>query len=767
MAQSKGISGKVIDIDTGNALPNVTVMVENTTNNAVTDAYGNFAIYNLKQGDYTVVFSHISYILKRKKVHLTKDDSINMTVKMQSKTENINEVIVTAKTEARKAREQAMPISVISMSQLRGTVTDIKDVLNKTVGVTIRSSGGVGSASRLSVRGLEGKRIGFFIDETPLSDQSDFIDINDIPVDLIDRIEIYKGVVPAKFGGSAMGGAVNIVIREYPDKYADVSYEISSFNTHKVQTVVKRNLEDAGVLFSIGGGYTYSDNNYTMEAPYIKGLKVKRNHDNFKKILLGGSIKATKWWFDEVEFEPVFIDTYKEVQGIKYDVREAHTKSRAYILANTLKKQDFLMEGLDLDMSTAVAYTEYSLIDTAKVWYDWYGKSYPTTSVYGGELGTYASDSDNKKFTILNKLNLEYLINKQHTLNFNSVFTLANGYPKDELRKLSFGKQTLFDSKMRSLTVGLTYDYRSKDDRLLNAFTLRYYNYWMKTKSTSIYGITQVEDVNTNKSALGINNAIRYRMLRNVMAKFSVGYDVRIPSETELLGDGYSITPSENLMPEKNTSINFGVLYDLSGKQKSNLQIEFNTFYMYLKDMIRYTAGILGAQYQNFGEMRTVGSEIEVKADILPILYGYANVTYQDLRDVREYEENSTVANPTKGKRMPNIPYFMSNAGLEFHKENLFGGKGQNTRVFLDMAYIHQYYYDFELTNLEKRRIPTALTFDLGVEHSFNNQLYISGKVKNLTNETVLSEFNRPLPGINFGVKLRYVFKPPNPRRGN
>lgn len=88
-----------------------------------------------------------------------------------------------------------MPVTVYSMSQLQGTVNSVEDILTKTVGVTIRSQGAVGSASRISVRGLEGKRIGFFIDEVPMNDNSDFIDINDIPIDMIDRIEIYKGVV--------------------------------------------------------------------------------------------------------------------------------------------------------------------------------------------------------------------------------------------------------------------------------------------------------------------------------------------------------------------------------------------------------------------------------------------------------------------------------------------------------------------------------------------------------------------------------------------
>ena len=80
------------------------------------------------------------------------------------------------------------------------------------------------------------------------------------------------------------------------------------------------------------------------------------------------------------------------------------------------------------------------------------------------------------------------------------------------------------------------------------------------------------------------------------------------------------------------------MLYDLTGKKPSNLQIEINGFFMYLQNMIRYTKGIIGAQYQNFGEMRTIGVEAEVKADITRWLYGYANATFQDLRDARRYK---------------------------------------------------------------------------------------------------------------------------------
>lgn len=102
----------------------------------------------------------------------------------------------------------------------------------------------------------------------------------------------------------------------------------------------------------------------------------------------------------------------------------------------------------------------------------------------------------------------------------------------------------------------------------------------------------------------------------------------------------------------------------------------------------------------------------------------------------------------------------MGNAGLEFHKENLFGGKGQNTRIFSDASYIEEYFYDFEMTTNSQRRIPQSLTFDIGFEHSLmNNRFFLSGKIKNLTDKNLLSEFNRPLPGRSLGFKIRYIFK--------
>jgi putative mxcH len=749
--------GTVTDKVTHQPLIGADVYIKELNKGVSTDARGQYRLTHLPEGNYTVWFSFLGYQTFGKKISVK--GQVRSDVSLKEQAEEISGVTVSGKSIAHQKKEQSMPVTVIDMSNLRGTVSSVQDILLKTVGITLRTSGGVGSSSRISVRGLEGKRIGFFIDELPLGEQTDYIDINDIPIDMIDRIEIYKGVVPARFGGSSLGGAINIVIREYPDKYADLSYGYESYNTHKAQGVFKRNLKQRGLVFGIGGGYTSSDNNYTFDSPFQEGLRITRNHDKYRKLIIGGSFKAKKWWFDEVELEPVFVKTYKEIQGIEYDIREAHSQSLMTGLSNKLEKDNFLTEGLNLDMFNGLVLTKMNFIDKATRRYEWDGSSYPTPSRYGGEAGyNYPSDSDDKKLTFINKTNLEYILTERHSLNINSVFSMANGTPKDDLKTLSLGKQVNFDSQMRSWISGLTYDFRTLNDVFLNSLTVRHYMYTMHTQMAPLF-VPGKYDVDVSKSDFGVNNAMRYRFLPSLMGKLSAGYEVRIPSETELLGDGIAVIPSPDLLPERNLSANLGFLFDLTGKHPTNAQIEMNFFYMYLQDMIRYAAGLIGAQYQNFGEMRTLGVEFEAKADVLPSLYLYGNTTYQDLRDTRAYEPESTVPNPTKNKRMPNIPYLMANAGLEFHRENLFGGTGQNTRLFADIAFVEEYYYDFEMTQLQKRRIPRSTTIDIGFEHSFlNNKVFLSGKVRNITNEKTLSEFNRPLMGINGGVKLRVIF---------
>ncbi|MGD2033837.1 MAG: carboxypeptidase-like regulatory domain-containing protein [Bacteroidales bacterium] len=754
------VSGKVYDARTNEPIIGANVIASELQKGTISDNEGNYRL-DLPQGKHTIVFSFMGYETLNRSVNCNKD-KIDLDAGLQESVTQIDEVEITAKSEARQLREQAMPIAVITLEELQGTVSDVSEVLSKTAGVKIRSSGGVGSSARISVRGLEGNRIGFYIDDTPLSDNTDFVDINDLPIDFIERVEVYKGIVPAKFGGASMGGAVNIVTKEYPPMYIDASYTIQSFNSHKITTVIKSNKN--GIEFGGGGFYTYSDNSYKMELPNRAGTYVTRDHDKFKKLVGAVALTSKNWWFDEMEFEIPVVLTERQIQGIEdYDLKHAVSYANAVLFANSNNKSNFFIDGLDLVFDNAFGYTVYKYIDTASYLYGWDGErmdNFTDEGIGYGEIGRQPNDVYNQKYNFFQKTNLNYVINNTNSINLHSQYKFVRGIPQDTLRDYIVGQETNFNSTMNSWVTGLTYEFNSLNKKFSNALTAKHYYYSMITKLIDLYLLGTPEDIDMHKSDFGISDAFRYRFTPAFLVKTSLAYDVSLPTDEQLLGDGFLLAPAADLEPERNTSFNLGFMYDGAGMNHHRFQFEINGFYNYLENMIRFTGGPLQSKYENFGEMRTLGVETEIKWDATRWLYLWTNATYQDLRDTREYEPGTTVANPSKGHRIPNIPWLFVNAGFEMHKENLFGGTGQNTRLMGDCQFVEEYYYDFELSIDEPRRIPRAITFNVGLEHSLKDQsIYLSVKANNIFDATVISEFNRPLPGRNFGAKVRYVFK--------
>ncbi len=759
-AQKAIVYGQITDDKTGEPIAGAGVSIAKDGKGTIADADGRYTLNIQGRQQVRLNFQYLGYKTESREIALR--DSVCCNIRLKPIDNVLDEVTVTTRSEMRKLRESAMPISVIGQRQLQGTASNINDVLARTVGVTVRNTGGMGSASRISVRGLEGKRMGMYIDETPMSQLSNFVALNDIPTNMIERIEIYKGIVPYKFGGSALGGAVNVVTKEYPPIYLDFSYEIGSFNTHQVSSVLKRTNRKSGLQFGVGGVVSYAKNNYKMTLANLDGRIVERDHDRFNKIMGGMSVKATQWWFDEMKWELIFMKTRQEIQGIDLNVREAYNHSTNYVTALTLKRNNFFLDGLDFDFNAGYIIGKYGLCDKAEHRYDWDGKVLPPVSSFGGEQNNFASDGNNRSNELTAKLNMGYTIDMHHALNLNIYADHNSLHPNDSLMDKSLGFRANFPSKMKTLTVGLSYDLTLFNGRFQNAFTLKEFLFSSHSRSIDIYSVKEPQPVKTSKNYIGFSNAMRYKFTNDLMLKASFNSEVRIPTSEELIGNGYSILASPALRPERTSGVNLGLLYRHIKADGGLIEVELNGFYNQLEDMIRFTPDMIPtmARYRNFGSVRTKGVELEAKGDICPLLYLYANGTYQDLRDVRKTIPGTEVENPTRNKRIPNVPYLLANFGAELHKENLFGGSGQNTRLLFDASYIHQYFYDFEVSKYQERKIPTSMTMDAALEHSFcNDRWTITFKVKNLTDRRIVSELNRPLPGRYIGIKVRYLFK--------
>ena len=118
---------------------------------------------------------------------------------------------------------------------------------------------------QLSVDGFSGKHVKVFIDGIPQEGAGAGFNLNNLPVNFAERIEVYRGVVPVGFGTDALGGVINIVTGKQSRKwFVDASYSYGSFNTHKSYLNAGQSFKN-GLSYEISAFQNYSDNNYHID----------------------------------------------------------------------------------------------------------------------------------------------------------------------------------------------------------------------------------------------------------------------------------------------------------------------------------------------------------------------------------------------------------------------------------------------------------------------------------------------------------------------
>jgi iron complex outermembrane receptor protein len=89
---------------------------------------------------------------------------------------------------------------------------DLAGLVSRAPGVTVRSLGGLGQFSAISIRGSTSAQVGVFLDGAPLSGaELGIVDLALQPLDALSRVELYRGYVPIRFGASAIGGALDLI----------------------------------------------------------------------------------------------------------------------------------------------------------------------------------------------------------------------------------------------------------------------------------------------------------------------------------------------------------------------------------------------------------------------------------------------------------------------------------------------------------------------------------------------------------------------------
>jgi len=759
-AQLQPIEIKIIDAENGNSIEFATIQWKNLnapayTNGTTTDNKG---IARLSAPSNQKLMLMVSFVGYQTIIDTIITNRKYYTLKLFPEPIDLADVVIVRKTRAQVLRESPEAVSVIDAKELQGRSISLETVLNKTIGLKVGQTGGLGSSSRIIVHGLEGNRIQILWDGIPMSNSDGAFSLDEIPIDIIERIEVYKSIIPARFGCDGLGGAINIVTKEFSTDYLDASYEFGSYQTHKGSVFSRKNFPKSGILIGMGGYYTTAKNDYSFRVPERENLLVKRDHDRFQSYMLKGKIAFTKLWFDEISTEFGYYNRFNEIQGILKNIQHAENQSGMFMLENKLIKSGILNDRLNLESHLSLSHMTNNFVDIAQVNYDFEGNIYPSPNGMG-ETGEVPHNSNDKSLEINERINFDYKLSANQSLNLNTLINYAQRQPNDEIASQHAGFVIGgFPSKKTSVISGLTWDTKLFDRKLTNMFSAKYFHLHSEIEDLTSYEMIEApKKKNNTTSQIGWIEAMKYEAFRGFHLKASYQRAIRLPNSQELFGDGIITFPAAGLKPEKSHNFNLGFLIDKNDiLGLSRLQFEVNGFYMQVSDMIKLMKQHMAAGYVNAEKVHIKGIETELKLDITPTVYAYGNLTYQDLRDVLNYLPGTQAPNPTKGLRLPNIPYLFANFGAEYHRDQLF--KNWHIKAFWDGKFTEEFFYFWELTELQKRRIPRSFVNDIGLLLTYKNKYSVALECHNMMNKEVWDQFRQPLAGRTFHLKFRYVF---------
>lgn len=751
--------GTVTDAENGRPLEGVLVRDAEGRHGAVTDATGRYAI-TLPPGRALLTFSYLGYLSQTLPITVGRQGTMQRDVILHPDSSRLSEVIVTGKSAAQRHREAPAAITVVDASALRYHMATLNELLNKTAGIQVARRGGMGSMARILVQGLDGKRIGIFINGMPVGNSEEF-SLASIPPDMVQEVEIYKGIVPARLGGDGLGGAVNILLKDFQNDHLEASYSIGSYHTHSAHLQAKKYVPSLGVALRTGGTFDYSKNDYSFNSPFEPGRIIRRDHDAYRRISGELGISFTRLPLDNAELSFGYENLYDEIQGglmnVQNNIRHAFSRCNTLSIAQTISKR-LCADRLSLMLSASQSFTTANQVDTSHYSYDFLGNRFLSSSVQG-EVGSLPNDSRDRYTHMQERLNANYRFSEVHALNANVTHRYSRKMPKDDLAD-SYSRFPTggYPSLLHSLVAGLTYEMRLAEGRFVNEVGLKFFHYHAEVMPSPERIVLQdkLRAAKSTKSAPGWSEAIAFHPNDALTVKASIQSLRRMPTSDEMFGNGVLIYPSYMLRPEQSLNLNLGAGWIVRLGRYPHARIEVNAFYMHLSDMIKMMYGAMYMAYENIGRARITGVEGSVDAGLLPWLDFRGNVAWQDARDIRK-DAVGGGPNFHYNYRIPNTPYFFGNCEVNLHSDDLIGRKSHSA-LTLGLEFTHRFSYNWEEPGSRSAmEIPSKYEVHLGVHHDFNSRWQLGLEVRNLFDRENWAEYRYPLEKRTLHLKVKYV----------
>jgi vitamin B12 transporter len=662
------------------------------------------------------------------------------------------------RSEAQRLMRSAEAVTVVDTRRAKQQSADLGEVLARTQGIAIRRDGGLGSSTRFSLNGLQNEQIRFFLDGIPLDVAGYPFGVANVPVNLIERVEVYRGVVPIRYGADALGGALNLVTDSRYATHLSASYQIGSFGTHRA-TVNGRYRHDAsGLIVGASAFADKSENDYRVDvqAPgpdsRLVPANVRRFHDGYRAF--GGALEVGV--VDRPWAKRLLVRGY----ATTYDKELQHNLIMAFpygqvangesVYGATARYDVELSDALKWESVISYAHRTIDYVDKAPWTYDWYGHRTPRRTP--GEVNSQATDQTIWQDTGFARAVLSWELAARQFLRVSVTSMLVGRTGKERILAANERDPLRAERQLFTLVSGLEYELNLFGEVLSNIVFVKDYVYRVRSEEALPGNLLARADRSAHEN--GVGDALRVRVLPWLFLKASYEYATRLPSADEVFGNGVFVGPTLGLRPETSHNGNVGPRVELRKEGLGQLTLDVNAFVRQSDKLIVLLGDDPAFSYQNVYKARALGIE-NALAWSSPGRWGTldGSLTWQDLRNA----SSGGTFGRFDGERIPNRPYLFASWGARLRYANVPGPEDALEPYYIG-RFVQSFYRVWESDARNSNgTVPTQVSHNLGLTYVFSRALVRTSstfEVSNLSDAKLFDNFGVQRPGRAYSFKL-------------
>ena len=699
------IHGHVIDKATGEHLPYIVVMLKGTTIGVTTEHTGHYMIRNIPVGRFTIEVSAIGYKTQTREVNIAKGRSYEVNFTLEEDFVQIDGVIVSATRSETTRRMSPTLVNVVGMDTYdRTNATTVAQGLSFQPGVRVENNCQNCGFQQVRINGLDGQYTQILIDSRPIfSALAGVYGIEQLPANMVDRVEVMRGGGSALFGSSAIAGTINIITREPVRNSAAISHTATSV-----------------------AGSSALHNTTDINASIV-------SEDNKLGIAVFGQNTAKDAWDANG-------DGFTELSAISGQTMgfRGYLKTGLYskLTAEYHHLQEFRRGGDNLDLpphEAMIAEQTDHGINTGGLKFDWFSKD------QRHRLNTFAS--------------LQHIERESYY----GAGKDPNAYGKTTDLTWVGGAQYIYKAEKcvfmpADLTVGLEYNedylrdnmwgYNRTTDQIVRIVSAYAQNEWKNSQWGILLG-GRLDKHNLIDGIIFSPRAnIRYNPTENVNFRASYSYGFRAPQAFDedlhidnVGGTVSMIRLSDDLAVEKSQSVSVSAdIYHSWGNWQANMLAE--GFFTDLDDVfalreLGFENGILIKERHNESGARVFGGNLEGKVAYKNLLQVQMGVTVQKSRYKESRSWGEGVESTRAMFRTPDLHGYMT-ASYNLFKELTLALTGTYTGSML---------VEHHAGMIEKNMtVRTPDFWDMGLKAAYNLKLYenfnlqVNAGVQNILN---------------------------------